>query len=105
MNTIISVSTTFAEKEDAERIARLLLDRHLIACAHIAGPITSVYRWQGKVNSAPEYTMTVKTTRHLLQNLQEVLIREHPYELPEIIGQEIDYVSSAYGDWISKEVQ
>jgi periplasmic divalent cation tolerance protein len=105
MHTIISVSTTFAEKEDAERIARLLLDRNLIACAHIAGPVTSVYRWRGKVNSAPEYTMTVKTTRHLLQELQEILIREHPYELPEITGQEIDYVSSAYGDWVTGEVK
>jgi periplasmic divalent cation tolerance protein len=105
MNTIILVSTTFAQKEDAERIAELLLDRNLIACAQIAGPVTSIYRWGGKVHSTPEYTMTLKTTQHRLQDLQKTLIQEHPYELPEIIGQEIDHVSLAYADWVSGEVQ
>lgn len=105
MNTLILVSTTFSRKEDAERIAQLLLDRKLIACAHISGPITSVYRWQEKVNTSPEYTMSVKTTPQRWQTLQDILLREHPYELPEIVGQEIQYVSDAYYNWVCGEVQ
>lgn len=105
MNTLLLVSTTFSNKEDAERIAQLLLDRRLIACAHISGPITSVYRWEGKVNTTPEFTMSVKTTPQRWQTLQDILIREHPYELPEIVGQEIPHVSDAYYDWVCGEVQ
>ncbi|OGR18264.1 MAG: hypothetical protein A2X81_02485 [Desulfobacterales bacterium GWB2_56_26] len=105
MNTLLLVSTTFSRKEDAERIAQLLLDRKLIACAHISGPITSVYRWQGKVNTTPEFTMSVKTTPQRWQTLQDILVREHPYELPEIVGQEIQHVSDAYYDWVCGEVQ
>jgi len=104
MNIII-VSTTFTKKEDAERIAGLLLDRKLIACAQISGPITSIYRWQEKVTSATEYTLSLKTTQHLFQTVQETLIQEHPYELPEILGQEIHHVSRAYHDWVCGEVK
>ncbi|EKD39515.1 MAG: hypothetical protein ACD_75C00380G0007 [uncultured bacterium] len=105
MNTLILVTTTFAHKEDAERIAELLLDRNLIACAQISGPITSVYRWREKVTSASEYILSLKTTRQRFQILQEILTQEHPYELPEIIGQEISHVSPAYYDWVCGEVQ
>lgn len=105
MNTLIVVTTTFAHKEDAERIAGLLLDRNLIACAQISGPITSVYRWREKVTSASEYILSLKTTRQRFQILQEILTQEHPYELPEIIGQEIHHVSPAYYDWVCGEVQ
>lgn len=105
MNTLLLVSTTFDKKEDAERIGELLLDRRLIACAHISGPITSIYRWQGKVNNASEYTLSMKTTKEHWQALQDILVQEHPYELPEIVGQEIPYVSHAYYDWVRGEVQ
>lgn len=105
MKTLLVVSTTFERKEDAERIARLLLDRRLIACAHIAGPITSIYRWQGKVHSSTEFTMNVKTLPRLRQPLEDTLVQEHPYELPEIVGQEIPHVSDAYYDWVCGEVQ
>lgn len=105
MKNLLLVSTTFSRQEDAERIARLLLDRKLIACAHISGPITSVYRWQEKVNTAPEYTMSVKTTPQHWQTLQDILVREHPYELPEIVGQEIPHVGDAYYDWVCGEVE
>ncbi len=105
MGKLILISTTVSNKEDAERIAGLLLDRRLIACAHISGPITSVYPWQGKVNTAPEYTLSVKTTSQHWLTLEEVLRQEHPYELPEIVGQEISLVSEAYYDWVCGEVQ
>jgi periplasmic divalent cation tolerance protein len=105
MGKLILISTTFSNKEDAERIAGLLLDRRLVACAHISGPITSVYRWQGKVNTAPEYTLSVKTISQHWLTLEEVLRQEHPYELPEIVGHEISHVSEAYYDWVCGEVQ
>lgn len=105
MGTLVVISTTFSNKEDAARIAELLLDRRLIACAHISGPITSVYRWQGKVNTATEYTLSVKTTPGHWPTLQELIRQEHPYELPEIIGQELSQVSEAYYGWVCGEVQ
>lgn len=105
MGKLVVLSTTFSSREDAERMASLLLERRLIACAHIAGPITSVYRWQGKVCNTPEYTLSVKTTSRHWQTLHDVIRQEHPYELPEIVGQELAYASDAYCDWVSGEVQ
>ena len=105
MKNLIVVSTSLDNKEDAERIAGLLLERNLIACAQISGPITSVYRWRGKVTTATEYVLSLKTTQQRFQILQEILIQEHPYELPEIIGQGIEHVSTAYYDWVCGEVQ
>lgn len=104
MKTLFVISTTFEHKEDAQRIAALLLERRLVACAQISAPITSIYRWQGKPTTATEYVLSLKTTEPCFAPVKELLLREHPYEIPEIIGQEITHVSDAYGAWVGEEV-
>jgi periplasmic divalent cation tolerance protein len=105
MKPIILVSTTLENKADAERIAALLLDRKLIACAQISGPITSIYRWQEVVTNATEFALSLKTTRECTETVQALLIREHPYDIPEIMVQEIDNSSPEYAEWVYGEVQ
>jgi len=105
MESILIISTTFETQEDAERIAKLLLERKMIACAQISSPITSLYRWQGEVAKETEYTLAMKTIPSLLKPVQKLLTIEHPYELPEIIGQEITHVNSDYLDWVYAEVK
>lgn len=104
MKTLLLITTTFERKEDAERIATLLLERRLVACAQISAPITSVYRWRGEVTIATELTLSVKTMLQHYALVEAVLLQEHPYETPEIIGQEIPLVSNAYRDWVEQEV-
>lgn len=105
MKKIIIISSTLEKKDDAERIAGLLLDHKLIACAQISGPITSLYRWKGVTTLATEFSLSLKTTVPLTDRVKEVLHQEHPYELPEIIVQEIDHSSKEYSRWVHGEVQ
>ncbi len=104
MKTLLLITTTVERKEDAERLAALLLERRLVACAQISAPITSVYRWRGIVTTACELVLSLKTMPHHYALIEEVLLQEHPYETPEIIAQEIPLVNSAYNDWVKQEV-
>jgi periplasmic divalent cation tolerance protein len=105
MKPIILISTTFENSADAERIARLLLDRKLIACAQVTGPIVSFYRWQGETTTAAEFSLSLKTTPSCTEAVKTLLRREHPYDLPEIIVQEIAHSSKEYSSWVHGEVQ
>ncbi len=104
MKTLLLVTTTVERKEDAERIASLLLERRLVACAQISAPITSIYRWRGELTTACELVLSLKTMPQNYPLVEEVLLQEHPYETPEIIAQEIPLVSNAYRDWVKQEV-
>ncbi len=105
MKPIIIVSTTLENKEDADRLARLLLEENLIACAQISGPITSHYRWEGEVTSATEFTLSLKTTPQYTEKVKILLSQEHPFDLPEMIVQEIVNSSADYSQWVYGEVQ
>lgn len=105
MKPIILISTTLEDKADAERIARLLLERQLIACAQVTGPITSFYRWQGEIATAAEYSLSLKTTPACADHVRTLLSQEHPYDLPEIIVQDITYSSDDYSSWVHGEVR
>lgn len=104
MPSLVVISTTFEHKNDGEKIARLLLDERLIACAQLSGPITSYYRWDGKINQATEFTLTLKTTLSLHERVEERLKEVHPYELPEIIAQVVSEGSNEYQEWVGNEV-
>ena len=105
MKSITILSTTVEHRIDAERLATTLLERKLIACAQISGPITSVYRWDDKINRSEEFTLNVKTTPAACKTVFEVLRKNHPYELPEIVGTDTSLVEDHYLDWVHTEVQ
>ncbi len=104
MKTLLLISTTVEHKEDAERIADLLLARRLVACAQISAPIASVYRWREEITTANEFILSLKTLPQHYALIEEVLLQEHPYEIPEIIAQEIPLVSNSYSQWVEREV-
>lgn len=104
MKTLLLVTTTVERKEDAERIAALLLERRLVACAQISSSITSLYRWRGENVTASEMVLSFKTLPHHFPLVEKMLLKEHPYEIPEIIAQEIPLVSTTYYDWVEQEV-
>jgi periplasmic divalent cation tolerance protein len=104
MPDALQIVTTTETKADAERIAAALVDRRLAACVQIVGPITSTFRWEGKVQTAEEWQCIVKTRRPLY-TLVETAIRElHPYQVPEILATAIVEGSRAYLDWLASEV-
>ena len=99
------VLTTCGSLEEARTIAHALVDRQLAACVNIAPQVESVYRWQGKIESATEWLLIIKTTQGTLERLRESLSTLHSYELPEFIEIAIEGGTSAYLQWIGESVQ
>jgi periplasmic divalent cation tolerance protein len=104
MSELIQISTTAGTREVAERIAVELVDRRLAACVHVGGPIQSTYRWQGKVESAEEWTCVAKTSREQIAAIQELLKSLHPYEVPELVAMPIVGGSDAYLKWVEEQL-
>lgn len=103
MTDYIQVFTTMDKEEDARRIAGLMIEKRFAACAQILGPISSIYRWKGKVEEAREWFCIFKTRRTLFQRLQDGIRTVHPYEVPEIVALPIESGSPEYLNWLREE--
>ncbi len=103
MNTYIQISTTTETKEQAQKIARYLVEQKLAACVQISGPIESTYRWKGKVETASEYLCLIKTRTSLFKKVEAAIKKLHPYETPEIIATPIVKGSREYLNWLDDE--
>ncbi|HYW78332.1 MAG TPA: divalent-cation tolerance protein CutA [Thermoguttaceae bacterium] len=104
MSDYIQVVTTTERKDDAQRIARALVDERLAACVQIVGPITSTYRWQGKIVEAEEWQCWAKSRRELYEPIERAIRRLHPYDEPEILAVGVLAGSASYLAWIDGEV-
>ena len=100
----VQVVTTTAEKKDAESLAQTVLDKRLGACVQIGGPIESRYWWNGRIETASEWTLTIKTRRDLYKQLEQVLLELHPYDQPEIVATLISEISGGYLKWLIEQV-
>ena len=89
--------------ESAQKLAALLVEQRLAACVNVLAPCTSVYRWQGKVETANEIPLLIKTTRERYAALESAIRAHHPYELPEIIAVSLSAGLPAYLEWIKTE--
>ena len=98
----IAVVTTVANREDAHRLARTLVERKLAACAQIS-EIESIYRWQGAVQQEPELRVLFKTTDERYELVESTIRELHPYELPCVVAWPIAGGSAAYLAWIAAE--
>jgi periplasmic divalent cation tolerance protein len=105
MSEFVQVLTTTGNRQDAEQIATELVSRRLAACVQLGGPITSTYRWQGKVETAEEWTCTIKTSRDKLAAIQSLLKEIHRYEVPELIATPIVDGSHAYLQWLGEQLE
>jgi periplasmic divalent cation tolerance protein len=99
----IQVVTTVARHDEADAIARELVDQRLAACVQIVGPITSTYRWQGAIETGQEWQCWAKTRRELYDRVEEAIRRIHPYEIPEILAVPVVAGSESYLNWIEQE--
>jgi periplasmic divalent cation tolerance protein len=99
------VTTTLPDQAVAERIAADLIENRLAACAQVVGPVSTTYRWLGKVERASEWCCILKTTGELLPRLQQRIRELHPYELPEIVALAIVGGDQRYLEWIRAETK
>ena len=104
MNDHVLVLSTVAQPEDAERIARELVERRLAACVNVVAGVASFYRWKGAVQRDDERLLLIKTRRDRYAALEQALASLHPYELPEIVALPFEAGSAAYLAWIDVNV-
>ena len=96
----IMVFMTASNGEEAARLAEMLVGAHLAACVQILPEMESVYRWQGKVERAPEVLLLAKTTRSKFEELEREVRALHSYDTPEIIAVSVVAGSMPYLEWI-----
>ncbi len=104
MSDCIEVVTTTERREDADRIALALVEARLAACVQVAGPITSTYRWRGKIETTQEWQCRAKTNRRQFDKVEQAIRRIHSYEVPEILALPILAGSADYLAWMDEEL-
>jgi periplasmic divalent cation tolerance protein len=100
MESYIQVITTTEKRQDADKIAEILVDRKLAGCVQILGPVTSIYRWKGQVETAEEWQCIIKSRHDLYGDIEKIIKSVHPYEVPEIIAVPLIAGSKDYLEWL-----
>jgi periplasmic divalent cation tolerance protein len=99
------VTTTLPDRESANRLGGRLVEERLAACAQVIGPVSSVYWWQGEVETAAEWYCHLKTTAEKVPGLISRIRELHPYETPEIIALPVIEGDAGYLKWIGDSVK
>lgn len=103
MTDKVVVVVTCGSAAEGERIARSLVEERLAACVNVLeAPVRSTYRWKGKVETALEYLLIIKTSRRIFARLEAKVKELHSYEVPEIIALPILEGSPTYLQWIAE---
>jgi periplasmic divalent cation tolerance protein len=104
MTDKIVVFSTCGSAEEAERLARRLLEEHVAVCVNIISPVRSFYRWKGAVEDSTEWLLAIKTSRELFDRVRAALESAHSYELPEVLALPIVEGSPNYLAWMDGEL-
>lgn len=100
---ICVVTTTVGSIEEANRLARAIVQGELAACVQVDPIAASIYTWDGQLCAEPEVRLTIKTVAAKLPGLEAFFGQEHPYELPQFAVCEMT-ASQAYGSWVATSV-
>jgi periplasmic divalent cation tolerance protein len=104
MSDAIMVLMTAGSREEAARLADVLVVARLAACVQILPEIESVYHWQGNVERSAEILLLAKTTQANFNALEAMVRSLHSYETPEIIALPITAASAPYLEWLTSNV-
>ncbi len=96
----IVILCTSASEEEAERIARHLLEEHVAACVNVIPMQRSYYWWQGAIESAAEYLLLIKSSAGLFPAVEQAIRRMHSYEVPELLALPVLAGSADYLTWL-----
>ena len=100
----IIVQTTLNNQEAARKLAASLLQEKLAACIQMM-PIESHYVWKEAVVTDAEILLTIKSARHLFEDIEKHILSNHPYETPEIIQIPIFHLSNRYQKWMDEVIR
>ena len=101
---VCQVTVTIGDRVAALALARSAVEARLAACGQVGGPITSVYRWQGAVEEAEEWTVVFKTTVDRYQALERFVKEHHSYDVPEILCGPVVDGNPDYLAWVGESI-
>ena len=102
--SVVSVYAVFANAEEAERVGGAVVEARLAACVNILGPVRSIYRWDGKIESADEVAAIFKTSDDQADALITRIAGLHSYAVPCVVVWPIDKVLQSYAHWVEDNV-
>ena len=104
MDSIYLLITTVASAEEAKNLAQKTVENGLAACAQVQATCHSVYKWQGKLESATEYPIHFKTNESNKSGLFKFIKEHHSYDVPEIISLKLDDADPHYAAWLNAQL-
>ncbi|MDT0177034.1 divalent cation tolerance protein CutA [Enterobacter sp. BRE11] len=99
MNAVVILCTA-PDEACAQRLAALALEAKLVACVTLLPGATSLYVWQGTLEQASEVQLLLKSSTTHQQALMDLLKREHPFEVPELLALPVQHGDSEYLSWL-----
>jgi len=105
MTDKILVLSTCASADEAEKLARLLVERRLAACVSVVPQARSYFRWKGEVEMADECLLLIKSARELFEPLRAAIEAEHSYETPEVVAIPILAGARGYLNWMDANLE
>lgn len=104
MQTLL-ILCNLPDRNSAEQLAQTLIERQHAACVNIQPPVTSVYRWEGRIETASEIPLQIKTCEDRYYDVEASIRELHPYQVPEIVAIPIAKGLPAYLDWVVAETR
>ncbi|MGE3769409.1 MAG: divalent-cation tolerance protein CutA [Bdellovibrionales bacterium] len=103
MTRLINVQTSTFTREDAEKLARTLVEQRLTSCVNIFRNEVSIYEWQNEMCAKQEYIMHIKTRAELFDKLAAAIKAHHPFDVPAIFGWDAPYAEAEYAAWVIEQ--
>ncbi|HEV8644166.1 MAG TPA: divalent-cation tolerance protein CutA [Burkholderiales bacterium] len=100
---VIVVLTNLPDLAAAKKLAQLLVEQRLAACVNVLAQCSSVYRWHGRIETATEVPVLIKTVASRYPRVEAAIRANHPYELPEIVSVPVVAGLGEYLGWVAAE--
>jgi len=104
MSDAIVITCSCPSHAEAESIAKMLLEKKLIACAQLSAPVRSLYWWRGAIQDESEVIVSMKSLASLYPLIEAAILARHSYEVPEIAASPLTMVSPTYLAWLREVV-
>ena len=101
----VVVMTTVASREEADLLARTLVEERLSACTTMLPSARSVYRWEGEIHEDEEYLLFIKSRADLFPALDQRIREMHSYQIPEVLQIEVTGISDSYLSWMIENLR